>query len=93
MNDLISRHAALAACQKVADEAKAYGIPQMTMGAHTCRDAIRELPASADLAATLAANAALVVRLDEALNWYAEDTSSQGDVARAARAFLAGGAA
>lgn len=52
---------------------------------------IRQL--EADLAATLAANAALVKRLEEALNWYAEDTSSQGDVARAARAFLAGGAA
>jgi hypothetical protein len=27
-------------CQTVADEAKGYGIPQMTMGANTCRDAI-----------------------------------------------------
>ena len=45
----------------------------------------------AEIAARL--TPALVQRLDEALNWYAEDTSSQGDVARAARAFLAGGAA
>lgn len=31
---------AMRKCQKVADEAKSYGIPQMTMGANTCRDAI-----------------------------------------------------
>lgn len=45
MSDMISRADALAECQKVADEAKSYGIPQMSLGAHTCRDAIRALPA------------------------------------------------
>lgn len=34
---------AAACCRTVADEAKSYGIPQMTMGAHTCRDAILDL--------------------------------------------------
>ena len=53
-DDLISRADAKAACQKVADEAKGYGIPQMTMGAHTCRDAILALPA-ADLSSPLGA--------------------------------------
>ena len=51
-DDLISRADAKAACQKVADEAKGYGIPQMAMGAHTCRDAIIALPA-ADLSSPL----------------------------------------
>jgi len=44
-DDLISRADALAECQKVADDAKSYGIPQMSMGDHTYRDAIRALPA------------------------------------------------
>lgn len=44
-DDLIQRGDALAECQKVADEAKSYGIPQMSMGAHSCRDAIRAIPA------------------------------------------------
>ena len=44
-NDLIRRGDAVAECQKVADEAKSYGIPQMSMGAHSCRDAIRAIPA------------------------------------------------
>ena len=38
------REAAMDACKKVADEAKSYGIPQMTMGANTCYDAIRAIP-------------------------------------------------
>lgn len=38
------REAAIAACKKVADEAKSYGIPQMAMGANTCYDAIRAIP-------------------------------------------------
>ena len=38
------REAAIDACKKVADEAKSYGIPQMTMGANTCYDAIRAIP-------------------------------------------------
>ena len=46
-NDLIRRGDAMKACHAVADEAKSYGIPQMTLGAHTCRDAIRALPAAA----------------------------------------------
>lgn len=48
MTELISRKAALDACQAVADEAKRYGIPQMTLGAHTCRDAILSLPTMTD---------------------------------------------
>lgn len=43
--DLVRRADALEACQKVADEAKSYGIPQMAMGAHACRDAIRAMTA------------------------------------------------
>lgn len=31
---------AMQCCQAVANEAKSYNIPQMTMGANTCRDAI-----------------------------------------------------
>lgn len=38
------REAAMDACKKVADEAKSYGIPQMTMAANTCYDAIRAIP-------------------------------------------------
>ena len=38
------REAAIAACKNVADEAKRYGIPQMTMGANICYDAIRAIP-------------------------------------------------
>lgn len=45
MTDLIPRDAAIAACQNVADESKSYGILQMTMGANTCRDAIRTIRA------------------------------------------------
>jgi len=45
-DDLIRRGDAKAACQKTADEAKAYHIPQMTLGAMSCRDAIAALPAA-----------------------------------------------
>lgn len=56
-DDLIRRGDAKAACQTVADEARSYRIPQMTMGANTCRDAINDLPTDfrTDLADALAA--------------------------------------
>ena len=38
------REAAMVECQRIADEAKGYGITQMAMGANACRDAIRALP-------------------------------------------------
>ena len=44
-DELISRTVVLAECQRVSDEAKGYGIPQMTMGAHACQESIRALPA------------------------------------------------
>lgn len=44
-DDLISRAAALAECQKISDDAKAYSLPQMAGGANACREAIRALPA------------------------------------------------
>lgn len=44
--ELILRADAESACQNIADEAKAYNVPQMAMGAITCRDAIALLPAA-----------------------------------------------
>ena len=41
---VIDLDAAIAACQAIADAAKAYGIPQMVLGATACRDAILALP-------------------------------------------------
>lgn len=46
-DDLISRAAALAECQKISDDAKSYSLPQMAGGANACREAIRALPAVA----------------------------------------------
>lgn len=46
-DDLISRAAALAECQKISDDAKAYSLPQMAGGANACREAISALPAVA----------------------------------------------
>jgi hypothetical protein len=65
-NDLIRRGDAKAACQGVADSAKAYSIPQMALGASACRDAMDTIPAATpalDAAAMqrMAAEAALSV--------------------------------
>lgn len=46
-DDMISRAAALAECQKISDDAKSYSLPQMAGGANACREAIRALPAVA----------------------------------------------
>lgn len=43
MSDLIYREAALAAAMKVRDEAKAFGIPQMAMGASKVADDLRTI--------------------------------------------------
>lgn len=72
-DDLISRAAAKVACQKVADEAKGYGIPQMAMSAHTCRDAILALPA-ADLSSPLGAVVKPLVWVVHMNGWLSAET-------------------